>query len=410
MKHDLGHNFKLESPKKGDWKSWLYIGIVILVAVLAALLIWWLSQRTASQLTVTDEKLVFQPNQKSTENPKITDDVVVSGLAHVWEINFLPDATMIFTERQGRLSAFIDGQVKQIAQIDDVKVIGEGGLLGLAVDPNFNENRQVYTCFNSIEGDVRVVRFKLSADLSELDDRNDIVTEIPANNSGRHSGCRIAFGPDNFLWIDTGDAALNDSIPQDPQSLGGKILRVDGDGNAAPGNFGGNFDPRIYSFGHRNTQGIAFFAKPIKGVVGVSVEHGSYQDDEVNPLLPGNFGWSPGANYNELGVPMTDKARFTDAIEPIWKSGESTIAPSGAAILKGKNWKAWEGAIVTSVLKDARLRIFEINDDLQVTNQKDLFVNTYGRLRAATMGPGNALYISSSNGKDDKIIRISTTD
>lgn len=403
------HTVGADNPNKESWKSWLYIGILIFAAAVAAYVIWWAAEQTTSQLVVVETSKTTPTKQIATEPPKIATQVVADGLQHVWGVEFLPTNEMIFTERNGRVSAFINGQVRQLATISDVKVNGEGGLLGLAVDPDFKNNRYIYTCFNTAS-DIKVARFKINADITGLGDRKDIITGIQSNPSGRHSGCRVAFGLDGYLWVGTGDAAINDTNPQSPTSLAGKILRVDRDGNAASGNLGGDFDPRIFSYGHRNTQGLAFFAKPINGVQGVSVEHGSYVDDEINPLLPGNFGWSPGAGYNEMGVPMTDKTRFPDAIDSIWSSGKSTIATSGAAILKGDNWKLWEGAVAVSVLKDKHLRIFQMDDKLRLVKQDELFNGEFGRLRAATMGPDNALYISSSNDTNDKIIKVYTTE
>ncbi|MEK7153853.1 MAG: PQQ-dependent sugar dehydrogenase, partial [Patescibacteria group bacterium] len=156
-----------------------------------------------------------------------------------------------------------------------------------------------------------------------------------------------------------------------------------------------------------NTQGIAFFGSAIGGVVGISVEHGSSVDDEVNPLKPGNFGWAPPDGPYDESVPMTDKDRFPNAIEAIWSSGDPTQAPSGATVVRGSRWKAWEDAVAVAVLKDRHLKILVLDDKLRVSKEERRFEGEFGRIRTAVQGPDNLLYISTDNGKgQDRIIKI----
>lgn len=382
----------------------LFLIITLAVLVLGALFIWWLihdRQNSQTGKTNTTPKV-------STEAPTLDIETVLSGREHIWEIAFLPTKVLLFSERKGALNIVKDGAVHQLTPIDDVYARGEGGLMGLAVDPQFTSNRYLYSCFASTHKDIRVVRWKLGDNLTTLSNRTDIITGIPLNETGRHSGCRIAFGPDGYLWVGTGDSAqdLSPQPPQDPQSLGGKILRVDRDGRAAPGNNGGAFDARIYSYGHRNTQGLAFFPALRDGVPGISVEHGSSVDDELNPLKTGNFGWAPpNGPYNE-NVSMTDTKRFPNAVNALWSSGDPTLAPSGAAVLTGTSWKGWNGAVAVAMLKSEHLRIFLLDDKLKVTKEEIRLADEYGRLRAVTLGPDGLLYVGTSNGTDDQILRI----
>lgn len=394
--------------KKVSTLSWIYIGIIVLVAAIAFAVVWWFADATNKQVTQTEQNQPkYTPPAKSTVVPKLVTETVLAGRDHVWEIAFLPSKEMLFTERSGKLSMLKDGKVTLLRQIEDVKVLGEGGLLGLAVDPSFKDNRYIYTCFNSTQNgvDVRVVRWKINADLTALEDRSDIITGIPANSaSGGHSGCRVGFGPDNYLWVGTGDHSIGDTAI-DPKSLGGKIMRVDRDGKAAPGNLGEPYDSRIYSYGHRNIQGLAFYRNAVGGVLGVSVEHGSDIDDEVNLLKPGNFGWAPGpVGYKQDGVPMTDKNRFPDAVDAIWSSGRPTQAPSGATFVKGRQWKAWDGALMVAILKATHLKILTIENN-KVTKEEKALEGTFGRIRAAVQGPDGNLYISTDNG-NDQIVRV----
>jgi glucose/arabinose dehydrogenase len=230
----------------------------------------------------------------------------------------------------------------------------------------------------------------VNAGLDALQGRADIVTGQPWSTF--HDGCRPRFGPDGFLYITTGDAGVGTS-PQSGSSLGGKVLRVDTNGGAASGNNPpAGFDARIFNYGHRNVQGIAF--RPSDSL-GVSVEHGPTKDDEVNRVVRGNFGWDPVPGYNQT-VPMTDTTKFPNAVRPIWTSGDPTIAPSGATFLAGGQWKAWDGALATAVLKDRQLRLLFIDGNGALTKQSlaDLGANV-PRLRSAVQGPDGNLYLAT---------------
>lgn len=338
----------------------------------------------------------------SSQTPTMSAERLISGLDHPWDIDFLPDGTLLFTERSGTLSKLENGNKVALETPSDVRAVGEGGLTGLAVDPEFEENRFIYACLNSKAGDIRVARWVADEEVTSLSDRTDIITDIPAAESGRHSGCQLAFGPDKNLWVGTGDAA-DESQPQDRASLGGKILRVTRDGQPAADNPDGP-DKRVYSYGHRNTQALAFYDNEQNGSYGVSVEHGSDRDDEVNPLTIGNFGWAPGNGYDE-SVPMTDLERFPDAVSAVWSSGSPTNAVSGAAFLKDESWGRFDGWLAVSVLKDQKLLLLNISGG-SLSGERSVLENEYGRLRAATLGPDGALYVSTDNGDDDALLRI----
>jgi glucose/arabinose dehydrogenase len=395
-------------------QTWYGVSIVMLVATVVGVMVILLANSVLQTYVTVDDSLEDStlPASHKNEIPQLEVNTVLSGLSHPWDVGFLPDGQLIFTERQGQISLLRDGKKTVLYEIPDVKVIGEGGLLGLAVDPQFAQNRYIYACFNStnlsdVGIDVRVVRWKVNGSTTGLESRNDIITNMPSAGAGRHSGCRLAFGPDGYLWIGTGDAAQNHAgilPPQDPKNLGGKILRVDRDGRAVPGNLGGAFDDRIYSYGHRNVQGIAFLPQALNGVVGFNAEHGPDADDEINPLSSGNFGWDPGAGYNEQ-VPMTDKQKFPNAIEAVWKSGVPTQAPSGLAVVTGTRWQAWNGALAVAMLKAQHLKILRFDGNGKIINE-DKIITDKGRLRAAHMGPDGSLYITTDNGNDDAIIRL----
>jgi glucose/arabinose dehydrogenase len=333
--------------------------------------------------------------------PNHTVTTVVGGLDHPWDIGFLPNGTMIVTERVGRLDRIVGGQRQVITAPTDVLARGEGGMLGLAVDPLFATNGYVFVCMASTAGavdDVRVVRFTLAQNGASVLARQDVLTGLPYT-TGRHSGCRPRFGPDGALWVGTGDSATG-TVPQDPASNGGKVLRITRDGAPAPGNPSGL---AWYTRGHRNVQGLAF--RPSDGKA-FEVEHGTTRDDEVNVLQAGgNYGWDPVPGYDETR-PMTDLVKFPNAIVAQWSSGSPTIAPSGATFVTGSQWGVWNGALAVAVLKAQQLRVFFVNAAGNITGSVTA-LTSYGRLRSVVQGPDGNLYVSTDNGGNaDVILRV----
>lgn len=344
------------------------------------------------------------------EPPTLAARTVVSGRADVWEIAFTPAGTMLWTERGGRImKRTTAGAVSQVsADLSGLRVAGETGLMGLAVDPSFRTNKRIYTCMGYASGgttDVRVVPWVFNEAGTALTRRAPIVTGLPAT-SGRHGGCRLLFDASRRLYVGTGDAAIG-TTPQDLTSLGGKILRVDPDTGA--GTAGNPFADssnantrRIWSYGHRNVQGLAI--RPANGTLW-SAEHGPDRDDEVNRAVTGNFGWNPVPGYDE-GVPMTDTAEFPDAKRARWSSGSPTVATAGITWLDGERWGTWDDHLVVATLKGQRLLLFRPESDGRITLVSTLYQGTYGRIRAVRQGPDGNLYIGTSNGSQDRIIRI----
>lgn len=322
---------------------------------------------------------------------------------------------MIFTERGNGLSAVVNGQRRLLWRPADLVVAVEAGMMSVAVDPDYASTRDVFVCFAStLAGapDVRIARLTLDPALTTVTSRTDILTGAPINPAGelgRHSGCRIRFGPDGYLWVGTGDAAIGTS-PQDPKSLGGKVLRIQKNGWWAAGNMGAPFDPRIQSYGHRNVQGLAFRANG----QAFAVEHGTGCDDEVNLLVTGaNYGWDPVSRvpgdpaYNE-NTPMTDTVRYPNAMRASWTSGCPTIAPSGGTFVYGSQWGEWNGGLVVAVLKGAHLRMIRLSDDGRRTMALSVALADHGRLRTPLVGPDGALYVTTSNGSNlDAILKVS---
>ncbi|MCD2192312.1 PQQ-dependent sugar dehydrogenase [Actinomycetospora endophytica] len=358
--------------------------------------------------------------------PALRVETVAGGLDHPWDAAFPGGDRMLVTQRDGTL-AVVGGlrpgaAVTPVrADLSDVYARGEGGLMGIAAFPD--GSGRFVTCQTHAEGgrpvDVRVVAWQLSADGTAATRTADpLVGGLPLNPSGRHSGCRPTFAPDGMLLVGTGDTARA-TIAQDRTALGGKVLRVDpATGGPAPGNpfatSGSAAERLISGYGHRNVQSVA--VQPGTGTAW-SVEHGPDVDDEVNVLVPGaNYGWDPSrggetpGGYDE-SVPMTDTARFPGAVGAAWSSGDPTVATSGSDFLSGPAWGDLEGTLAVSALKGEKLLLMRPGTGPDA--QRIVAVSTpteldgaFGRLRGARLGPDGALFVTTDDGNDDVVLRV----
>ncbi|WP_020664749.1 PQQ-dependent sugar dehydrogenase [Amycolatopsis benzoatilytica] len=344
---------------------------------------------------------------------------VAHGLEHGWDVAFLPDGALLVPQRPGKLALIRGGQATEVrADFSDVLVQGEGGLMGLVLAADFAISREFTTCQTHQENgqaiDIRLVTWRLADDDKSATKVRNLLTGLPVNPSGRHSGCRPTLAPDGALLVGTGDTARA-PVAQDRHSLGGKVLRINAKtGEPFPGNpFLTSTDPnerRIYTYGHRNVQGVAI--RPGTGQV-VIAEHGPSFDDEVNLLRAGgNYGWDPSKGGTETSydesVPMTDTDRFPDAVRPLWTTGKITEAISGDAFLTGRQWGANEGALAVVALKGQKLLLLHLDASAKVTGVTlpPEFNDKFGRLRAVRSGPDGSLYVTTSNGTNDKLLQV----
>jgi glucose/arabinose dehydrogenase len=332
--------------------------------------------------------------------PTLTDSVVQSNLSVPWDLAFAPDGRLFVTERMGSILMFENAKpnAKKLGsvRVPDVHSMGEAGLMGITMDPGFATNGFFYVCASRSDGGEwrnQILRYKAAADTMTLD---GYVLRTGMLASSIHDGCRLTFGNDGKLWVTMGENG-NGKLAQDPNSLNGKILRLNPDGSVPDDNPilpGAPKRTYAYSMGHRNPQGLAF--QPGTGVV-FEVEHGATTNDEINILSPGkNYGWPDQEGTGGMGRGFTD---------PVWTSGPLTYATSGATFVSGDRWGSWSGSLFIATLKEQDLRRFEVSGTTVVPKEV-LYDQKYGRLRSIVLGPDGALYVTTSNGAGDRIVRI----
>jgi glucose/arabinose dehydrogenase len=320
-----------------------------------------------------DEPQQQAPAPTATASEEMRVEVAAEGLEVPWEIAWLPDERALITERPGRIR-MLDGTV--VAEVP-VSALGEGGLLGLALDPEFEQQPFVYLYFTTADG-MQLERWRFEDDrlTREASLIDGVIEAGPIHDSGR-----IAFGPDGALYVATGDAG-NEALAQDGDSLNGKYLRVT--------DFrGGPTQPEIVSTGHRNPQGFDW--EPGTDRL-ISTEHGPEGFDEINAIEEGN-------NYGWPDVTGEDHGDFTAPLRVY----EDSVAPSGATFWRGDFWFA--------TLRGEALRRLSLDDDTEDV----LLDGEYGRLRTVREGPDGALYVLTSNrdGRgspeegDDRVLRLS---
>ncbi|MGI8728927.1 MAG: PQQ-dependent sugar dehydrogenase [Solirubrobacteraceae bacterium] len=314
---------------------------------------------------------------------------VATGLRIPWDIAFLPNGRALVTEREGRVRLLTRSRKlrRRVIKRISVSAQGEGGLLGVAIDPRFQRNELVYFYLTTSSGmrvdRYRVVRGRLRRQRTILDG----IAAGPIHDSGR-----IHFGPDRRLYVSTGDAG-RPALAQDPDGLNGKFLRLTpreyrGDGGT----------PEIYSSGHRNPQGFDWQPRTDRLI---STEHGPDGDDEVNLIRrKGNYGW-PLARGSDHG-------RFRDPLTVY----NPSVAPSGATFVSLPG-SAWTGDYLFATLRGEELRRLSF-DGRRVTGDRAMFEGRFGRLRTVVEAPDGSLFVLTSNrdgrgsprGSDDRILRI----
>jgi glucose/arabinose dehydrogenase len=363
----------------------------------------------AASVCIACDPLADRPSNDRSEVPadagymsenagsvEVNRGVIATNFEVPWGLDFLPGGDALMTERDtGRLLRMnaSSGDIEEVGRLPE-EGSGEGGALGLAVSPNYERDGYVYAHY-STQRDNRVVRFRLG------EEPEPILTGIPVNSY--HDGGRISFGPDGMLYVATGDAGVGDSA-QDRSSLGGKILRIEPDGDIPEDNPFPNSP--VYTWGHRNVEGLAW---DVDGQLYAS-EFGAGRYDEVNLVRPGeNYGWP---EYEGDGGEEAEAAGYVNPITT-WRPPEAS--PSGAEVVKNGAIPQWEGDLFVAALRGERLWRLELDEDGNVLEREELLQDEVGRIRNVVQAPDGSLWITTSNldghgdpvsDEDDRIIRL----
>ena len=344
---------------------------------------------------------------KNPTNSQIEYEVIVSEQNIPWGFTFLPDNSILITEKAGQLIHFRKGKKTEISGLPDIYVRGQGGFMDIVLHPNFEKNKLVYFSYASSQGkgdggNTAIARAKLEN--TSLTDWEVLYKAEPNSRRGQHFGSRLVFDNDGYLYFTIGDRGLRDVNPQDITKDCGKVYRINDDGSIPEDNpfvKESNAKKAIYSYGHRNPQGITLHPKT--GKVWTH-EHGPKGGDEINIIEAGkNYGWpiiSYGVNYS--GTKFTDITEKEGMEQPLhyWTP---SIAPSGMAFINSDVYGDWNGNLLVGSLKFQFLDLCTIENN-KVVNEKRL-LSGLGRVRSIEQGPDGYIYVGIENLGIVKLIR-----
>lgn len=342
----------------------------------------------------------------NTKAPEYSHEVVVPDLGIPWGFTFLPDNSMLITEKSGELIHFKNGKKSKIAGLPEIKVQGQGGLMDVELHPDYKNNGWVYISYASAEGEgnganTAIMRFKIENNSAV--EKKLLYKASPNSRRGQHFGSRLEFDNNGFLYFSIGDRGNRDINPQNIERDGGKIYRIHDDGRIPVDNpfiKDRNAKKAIYSYGHRNPQGMV--KHPMTGKIWTH-EHGPRGGDEINIVESGkNYGWpviSYGINYS--GTKFTDITEKEGMEQPIhyW---DPSIAPSGMEFITSDVYPNWKGNLLVGSLKFQYLNRCVIDNNKVVKEEK--LIEGLGRVRSVKQGLDGYIYVGVENVGIVKII------
>jgi glucose/arabinose dehydrogenase len=349
-----------------------------------------------SFILVVFSSLFVMCQQNTSDSFQFKVETVVDGLEIPWGMAFLPDGSILISEQDGRLIRFKDGKKNLVNSVPKVYYENQGGLLDIALHPNYKQNGWIYfslaanTENDGKGGNTTIMRAKLVND--KLVDKEILYKGVPNTKVGRHFGSRLQFDRKGYLYFSIGDRGNRDVNPQDITRDGGKIYRIHDDGRIPKDNpfFNiKNAKKAIYSYGHRNPQGMTIH--PQTGKIWTH-EHGPKGGDEINIITEGkNYGWPKityGINYN--GSIMTENTALPGMEQPLhfWVP---SIAPSGMDFITSDKYPAWKGNILVGSLKFKYLNRVVLKNNKVVKEEK--LLENLGRVRVIKQAPDGYIYV-----------------
>ena len=345
--------------------------------------------------------------------PILTMNTVLTGYEIIWGMDFLPNGDLIFGEKQGKLYRKNNDAVIEINGFPQVLSAGQGGLLDIRVHPDYSQNGWIYACYSASNlaggGQLKLIRFKITND--QVQNIESIFSTNGSNTWYGHYGSRIVFDMAKYLYLSIGEGGsgsyggpnATNTNAQDRTSLWGKIHRLRDDGSIPPDNpvIPGNSGPTsIYTYGHRNPQGLAL--NPETGEIW-ETEHGPKGGDEVNIIKIGaNYGWpdySLGVNYNGTNISSGHNATGIEAPIYAWIP---SIATCGITFITSNKFRSWKGSLLVSGLVSQKLIRCVVNGDKIV--EEDVLLSNSGRVRNVIQAPDGSIYVSVEN--PGRIIQI----
>lgn len=370
----------------------------------------WLATAASAGLLGIGAAAVAGPTVVATQKARVQLEIVAEGLENPWGLAFLPDGRALVTERPGRLRVLErDGKLSApLAGVPKVDAVGQGGLLDVALDPDFARNQRIYLSYAEPRGEslngTSVYRARMTP--QGLVEGTVIFRQQPAMGGGHHFGSRLVFGRDGKLFVTLGDRNRGRDQVQKLDTHIGKVVRIDRDGKAPADNpyrKQAGALPELWSVGHRNVQGAALH--PETGELWTN-EHGAKGGDELNRTLGGrNYGWplvTYGTEYS--GAKISDRTEAPGLESPVhyWVP---SIATSGLAFYTGDAIPAWKGNVFVGGLKAMELARLELRDG-KVVQEERLFGDALGkRIRAVVNGPDGALYLLTDESKG-QVVRV----
>lgn len=333
-------------------------------------------------------------------------ETVVEGIDVPWGMTWLPNGDMIITNRAGTLHRFSEGQLYDITGVPEVHANGQGGLLDVEIHPNYEENGWLYLTYSSLDGggegsNTALMRAQLEG--NTLIEKEVLYKAEPNTGRGVHYGSRIEFDRDGYLYFTIGDRGNRDVNPQDLSRDGGKVYRLNDDGSIPEDNPYVDDEgaiSAIYSYGHRNPQGMAM--NPNSGDIWTH-EHGPRGGDEVNIIRPAdNYGWpviSYGINYN--GTEFAEDTARAGMEQPVWY-WDPSIAPSGMTFVTSDKYPGWNGDLIVGSLKFAYLVLCDVEGN-EIVGEEILFEGI-GRVRNVKQGPDGYIYVATEGSGIKRIV------